>query len=149
MPAFDASSIVHAWDHYPMRQFPSLWVWLGEEFRAGIFKLPQVADDETKQRAPDCHAWLQTAGAQVMPVTQAILDDALRLKTMLGIVTDRDYRSGVDENDLLIIATCMQARVELVSNEGRQAAVPTNLANCKIPAVVRHVGSRRHLPQLP
>ena len=135
MPGFDASSIIHAWDHYPVTQFPKLWEWLGAEFNAGRFTLPEVADDETKQRAPDCHAWLHQHNVELIRITQAILDDAVNIKTMLGIASDRDYRGGVGENDLIIIATCKQVGIELVSNEGRQNALPQNLANCKIPAV--------------
>ena len=133
--AFDASSIIHAWDHYPLAQFPRVWVWLGEEFGAGQFVMSEVADDETKKRAPGCHTWLHHHSLRILPVTQAILDRALQIKAMLGIVSDRDYRGGVGENDLLIIATSVNARIELISNEGRQNALPSNLANCKIPAV--------------
>lgn len=31
MLAFDASSIIHGWDNYPIEQFPGLWAWMGDE----------------------------------------------------------------------------------------------------------------------
>ena len=134
MPAFDTSSIIHAWDHYPLKQFPKVWEWLGEEFKAERFTMPQVAEEETKVRDSDCYTWLHLHKVKILPVTQAILDDALKIKTALGIVNDR-YGAGVGENDLLIIATCMQSRLELVSNESLQHELPKNLAKYKIPAV--------------
>jgi hypothetical protein len=133
--AFDTSSIIHAWDHYPLKQFPGLWKWLGEEFKAGRFVVSVVADDETKQRDADCHAWLHAHNVHVKPMTQAILDDALIIKTSLGISNDRYHVDGVGERDLMIIATCMQDGTELVSNENVQHQLPQNPARYKIPAV--------------
>jgi predicted nucleic acid-binding protein len=133
--AFDASSIVHAWDHYPIGQFPKLWIWLGEEFESARFALPQVANDEIKRRDSNCHSWLHAHSVKIIQVTQAIIEDALEIKGMLGITSERDYRGGVDENDLLIIATCMQSGLELISNEGRQNELPRIAANYKIPSV--------------
>jgi predicted nucleic acid-binding protein len=132
--AFDTSSIIHAWDHYPLKQFPGLWKWLGEESNAGRFVMSAIAYDETKQRDTDCHAWLHQQRVNILAVTQQILEDALQIKKALGIADDR-YKTGVGENDLLIIATCMQGHIELVSNEGVQNQLPKNLANYKIPAV--------------
>lgn len=134
MPAFDTSSIIHAWDHYPLKQFPGLWKWLGEEFKTGRFVMSVIADDETRQRDKDCHAWLHAHCVQTTPITPAILNDALKIKTVLGIVNDR-YMAGVGENDLLIVASCKQSRIELVSNEGVQHDLPQNKARYKIPAV--------------
>jgi hypothetical protein len=134
--AFDTSSIIHAWDHYPLKQFPGLWKWLGDEFRAGRFTMPLIVDDETKRRDGDCHRWLHEHKVKVIPITRVIVADALRIKAALGIVNDR-YGAGVGENDLLIIATCMQGNLELVSNEGVQSDLPKNKAKYKIPAVCR------------
>ncbi len=135
LPAFDASSIIHAWDHYPVNQFPKLWVWLGEQTQAEQFVVPEAVDGEVKDRAPDCHKWLHQHNPKIIPPTPAILADALKLKAMLGIVNDKYNRAGVGENDLIIIATCIQGHLELVSNEGVQTDLPQNLAKCKIPAV--------------
>ena len=135
MQAFDTSSIIHAWDHYPLKQFPALWKWLGEEFKAGRFAMSVIADGETKQRDKDCHAWLHQHALKILPMTQAILDDSRNIKSALGIVNEQYHRAGIGENDLFIIATCMHGHIDLVSNEGMQLELPKNLAKYKIPAV--------------
>ena len=53
---------------------------------------------------------------------------------MLGIVSDK-YGDGVDEGDLLIIATARSARVRLISNGAAQPGRPKIMANYRIPAV--------------
>jgi predicted nucleic acid-binding protein len=135
LPAFDTSSIIHAWDHYPSTQFPKLWAWLGGEFSSGRFVMSKIADDETRKRDANCHKWLNSNGVQILPVTATILNHALQIKGSLGITHDRDYRDGVGENDLIIIGTCMEHAIELVTNENRQNQLPQNRAKYKIPAV--------------
>lgn len=74
-------------------------------------------------------------------MTNDILLDALRIKTVLGIVDDK-YGGGVGENDLLIIATARAYRTALVSDERQQPDLPKLMPNYKIPAVcaMRDVG---------
>ena len=62
------------------------------------------------------------------------MQDAMCIKLLLGIVSD-NYRAGVGENDLLIIATARAQRAELVSEERRQNDLPKERHNYKIPAV--------------
>jgi len=141
LPTFDASSIIHAWDHYPLKQFPRLWEWLGDEFNAQRFTMPEIAEGETKKRDVDCHKWLRQNNVRIIPMSPEILSKALEIKASLGIVHDRDYATnGVGENDILIVATCVTQVLELVSNEGVQRELPRNLRKYKIPAVCRMVG---------
>jgi len=133
--ALDTSSIIHGWDHYPQKQFPKLWTWLGAEFTAGRFVISKIVDDETKYRDGDCHNWLLSNSVQILPVTAEILTHALAIKAKLGIVHERDYKGGVGENDIIIVATCIEHALELVTNEATQTQFPQNPANCKIPAV--------------
>lgn len=108
--------MIHAWDNYPVTQFPGLWDWLAQQIEQGQLLMAQVAVEEVEHKAPECMVWLRDAGLQKQPITQAILLEALRIKTLLGIVEDR-YGGGGDENDLLIIATAKLHGHTLVSNE--------------------------------
>ncbi|WP_374354460.1 DUF4411 family protein [Chitinimonas sp.] len=134
MQEFDASSMIYAWDNYPEAQFPGLWAWFGERINAGLIRMSAVAFDEVDHKVPECSAWLRDANLERLPVSEAILLEAFRIKGLLGIVEDR-FGSGVGENDLLIIATAKIHGHELVTDEKFQAALPRQMANYKIPAV--------------
>lgn len=135
MYSFDASSIIHAWDNYPIEHFPPLWNWLSEQIAAGNFSIPSVAMDEIEGKTPECHIWLKAQGIVVLPLTNAILQQAINIKALLEIAEDDYHSKGVGENDLLIIATAKLAGLTLVSEEGRQFRPPKIKAKYKIPAV--------------
>ncbi|MEQ6349860.1 DUF4411 family protein [Ralstonia pseudosolanacearum] len=134
MRVFDASSIIYAWDNYPIDQFPKLWGWLGECAKNTELAIPRVAFDEVGHVAEECWDWLRDSGVHKIEATNAILQEALSIKKLLGINNDL-YGSGVDENDLIIIATAKSIKRELVSDEARQKDLPKLWKNCKIPAV--------------
>ena len=133
MQAFDASSMIHAWDNYPIGQFPPLWAWMAQRVQGGLIQLSDVALEEVGHKVPECVAWLKDNQVQVIPVSEAILQEALRIKGLLGIEEDR-YGSGVDENDLIIIASAKLRDIELVTNEAVQN-LPAQKRKYKIPAV--------------
>jgi hypothetical protein len=54
MPVFDASSMIYAWDNYPIKQFPPLWNWIARQIERKILVMPRVAFDEVAGKAPDC-----------------------------------------------------------------------------------------------
>jgi len=134
MRVFDASSMIYAWDNYPLSQFPGLWEWMAGQIGAGELVMPNVALAEVAHKAPECAEWLKACDLEVLAINNAILQDAMRIKNLLGIVGDK-YGGGVGENDLLIIATASAHRAELVTDEKWQPALPKKLENCKIPAV--------------
>lgn len=134
MQVFDASSMIYAWDNYPVRQFPGLWQWIASQIEAETLVMPSVAFDEVAHKTPDCGAWLKNLGIRRLEINNAILENALRIKTLLGIAGDAYHSKGVGENDILIIAAARVHRGELVSNEGRQQ-LPDIPKKRKIPAV--------------
>ncbi len=135
MLTFDASSIIHGWDNYPIEQFPGLWAWVGDQVSQAVFILLEVAYDEVERNEPECAAWLKDHGLTRAPVSADILAASLRIKDLLGIVEDQYHQKGVGENDLLIIAHAMIEQIPLVTNEAVQNMLPQNRQTFKIPAV--------------
>lgn len=148
MQVFDASSMIHAWDNYPTAQFPGLWNWMTGRVAQGVIRMSEVAVEEVGHKVPECMTWLKEAGLQKLPVTEAILIEAMRIKNLLEIGED-GYGKGVDENDLIIIATAKIHGVELVTNEGVQAVLPVQKRNYKIPAVCNMDSVKVLLTRLP
>ena len=135
MQVFDASSMIYAWDNYPVRQFPPLWEWMASQIEAKQLVMPSVAFEEVQHKTPDCGEWLKDNNLEQLAISNAILQDAKRIKGLLGIVDDNYHAKGVGENDILIIATARLHRAELVSDEERQPTTPQVPAKRKIPAV--------------
>lgn len=135
MRVFDASSVIYAWDNYPIDQFPPLWDWMASQIEAKELIMPSVAFDEVNHKTPDCGVWLKDNNLEQLAINNAILQDAKRIKGLLGIVDDNYHPKGVGENDILIIATARQHGAELVSDEERQTNLPQVSSKRKIPAV--------------
>ena len=98
--------------------------------------IPKVAFEEVAGKIPECAQWLKEQDIQKIKVTDDIIQEAMRIKDLLKISGD-NYRAGVGENDLLIIATASAHGFELITNEKLQTSLPSNLANRKIPAVCK------------
>lgn len=134
MRVFDASSMIYAWDNYPLQQFPGLWEWMADQIEQRELAMPSVALEEVAHKAPECAEWLKARDLEKIEITNAILQDAYRIKALLGVAGDKYHPKGVDENDLLIIATAASRNVGLVSDESKQK-LPDLPAKRKIPAV--------------
>lgn len=134
MRVFDASSMIYAWDNYPMQQFPGLWKWMAGQIGAGELAIPSVALEEVAHKAPECAEWGKACDIEKIEITNAILQDAYQIKALLGIAGDKYHPKGVDENDLLIIAAAANRIADLVSDESKQK-LPDIPAKRKIPAV--------------
>ena len=128
--------MLHAWDNYPEAHFPSFWNWISTEIANNRIGMSVVAFAEVGHMAPDCHTWLNNCGLQALAVTNDILQEANNIKNLLGIVNDNYHADGVDENDLVIIATAKVNGFELVSEENQPTA-PQNRRRSKIPTVCR------------
>jgi hypothetical protein len=61
MQVFDASSIIYAWDNYPLQQFPGLWEWVAERINETTIMMPSIALGEVQVNSPDCWQWLRDA----------------------------------------------------------------------------------------
>jgi hypothetical protein len=135
MRVIDASSLLHAWDEYPIENFPKLWEWLETEIIEKKIVLSRVAIEEVDHISPDCRAWLGNINNfAAIEIDNAIATHAIAINTALGIQNDQ-YGTGVDYNDVIIIATAKSLSYELISNESRQPALPPNRKRYKIPAV--------------
>lgn len=135
MQVFDASSMIYAWDNYPIKQFPGLWEWMAKQISKHELLIPSVAFEEVLHKAPDCGEWLKAQAIKRLAMSNMILKDALRIKDLLGIADDQYHPKGVGENDILIIATARAHQAELVSDERRQTGLPQAPSKRKIPAV--------------
>ena len=81
-----------------------------------------------------CCQWLRDVDVQTHDIDNAILQESLRIKNLLGVEGDR-YGAGVGENDILIIATASLRGKELVTDEAWQPNLPLDRLKYKIPAV--------------
>ena len=135
MRVLDASSALHAWDNYPIENLPTIWSWLESELSAGGIVVPRVALDEIGHISPECRQWLHDIGAfNPVEVDNVIASNAMLINGELGVQNDQ-YGTGVDANDVIIIATAMARGFPLISNESRQPTLPSNKKKYKIPAV--------------
>lgn len=137
MHAFDASSMIYAWDNYPIDQFPGVWTWFSREISDRHITISTVAMEEVKNKTPDCGTWLDANQIYQTAINNAILVEALRIKAIIGIINDHYHSKGVGENDILIIASAKLQGAELVSDEERQPIPPTEPRKQKIPAVCK------------
>jgi len=116
MQVLDASSIIHAWDNYPINQFPGLWEWIAGQIEEGELTISEVAFDEVNAKEPECADWLKECEIEKIRI----------------------------ENDILIIATASVLGVGLISDERQQPQVLQNLSKSKIPKVCQMEGVGVH-----
>lgn len=132
---FDASGIIHAWDEYPIANFPKFWEWIEKQVKANACSISQVALEEVEHKYEDCAKWLKDKGIRRVGLTNEILLEADKIKELLEI-DEESYGSGVDEKDLLIIASAKLESDVLLTQEARQVIDPNRKKkNFKIPAV--------------
>ena len=72
MQVFDASSMLYAWDNYPVRQFPGLWDWLATQIEENAFVIPSVAFEEIAAKTHECGDWLKDKRVKKLQITEEI-----------------------------------------------------------------------------
>ncbi len=135
MVAFDASSMIHAWDNYPLENFPPFWEWFAIEIASKHIVMSKIAFEEVEKKMPDCGRWLKDNGIERIKVSNEILSTAAKIKHLLGITDDNYHPKGVGEKDILIVATSKVNNLQLISNERRQFNLPDIPSKYKIPFV--------------
>ncbi|MBU1412682.1 DUF4411 family protein [Myxococcota bacterium] len=135
MRLVDASSMLAAWDTYPIQQFPRLWTWMAGLVADQELVLSEANVAEVGHKSEECASWLREHDCRQLDVSDGILQEAMRIKGLLGIVDDKYSKKGVDENDLICIATARFHGLALISDEALQLTPPANPANSKIPRV--------------
>ena len=73
------------WDNYPPLQFPTLWKWIAIQIKQEVIVMPSVAFDEVAEKMPDCSLWLKKNHLRQLDISNAIIQDANRIKKLLGI----------------------------------------------------------------
>lgn len=131
---FDASGIIHAWDEYPLHKFPPFWAWIELRVRNGECRISEEAFREVEHKYPECATWLKERDIQRIPLNDEILRQANEIKDLLEI-EEEEFGSGVDENDLFVIATAKIEAETILTTEARQNNLPQKMKNYKIPAV--------------
>jgi len=136
LPLFDASAVIDLWENYPIAQFPSVWDWFQREVAEQNVVTADVAYEEIGHKSPECKKVLQEFGVVRHGVGSNEVQHALAIKAEFGIQDDQ-YSSGVDENDIFIIAVAKSRGLELVTNEALQPRLPESRTKYRIPAVCR------------
>ncbi len=140
MHVLDASSIIHAWDNYPIEQFPGLWGWLKVETQSHQLAIPTVALEEVGHKYPECAQWLIDKAIKRLPMERDVVLAALHIKQLVGIAGDKYNPKWVDENDIFIIATAQFYGGVLITNESRQFGKQSDSTKRKIPAACQMRG---------
>ena len=135
MYCFDTSSILHAWANYPEEQFPSVWRWMEKQIKAGEFLIPEIVRDEAQDE--DVLDWFVGKRLPTVAIPDKILNVAQSIKGGLGIKNDDYSQRGVNNNDVIIIATAKVYGCAIVTEEGVQQQLPPKRKQYKMPAVCR------------
>ena len=151
---FDASSIIHAWDEYPIQQFPRLWEWLAEQVEKQEIIFSILAWGETVHKYPDCAKYLTPYQPVLVTPDDSILTKMKGIQHSLGIFDGKYHEKGVDESDISSIAIAWVKGLSVVTNESLQGNLPANIKKYKIPAVcdmrpvrVKHCSFREYFVQ--
>lgn len=134
----DASSAIHAWQHYPIEQFPKLWDWLAKQINQKEIQSIKKIMDEIEHKEELCYKWLKDKNTETIETDDEIAQEALSIMKRLNITDTHNNAPGVNFNDVLLIAAAKKMEKSVISNEAVQNISPTSKGkNYKIPLVCR------------
>lgn len=140
----DASTLIDIWFRFPkeLKVFGPLWEQIEELVSTGVLVVTRRNFEEVKHKGQEIHDHFKSLGIKILTPTQQILQHALNIQEKLGIADaeiKNNRREGVDEGDLLCIATAKCNGIILVTEEKRQPVIDGNkgpsLTKYKIPRV--------------
>ena len=54
-----SSSMIYAWDNYPINQFPGIWEWMTTQVEEQTLVMLNIAFEEVANKTPECGKWLE------------------------------------------------------------------------------------------
>ena len=135
----DASTLIHAWQHYPIKNFGPLWQWIEGLISSQKVRVTPENLEEVKHKEPNCYDWLKDKNITTVKTGNDIVQEAWRIASELGIKDDKYSPKGVDYNDLILISAALNTECDLITNEALQRDRPKIKANYKIPLVCREI----------
>lgn len=140
----DASTLIDIWLRFPreLKVFDSLWEQIESLVLTKKILVTKRNFEEVKHKSEDAFKFFKSLGIDVLTPNQQILLTSSDIQKQLGI-TDAEIknnlRDGVDEGDLMCIATAKCNSMVLVTEEKRQPTYSGNkepsLKKYKIPKV--------------
>ena len=134
----DTSSLIHAWDNYPIKQFKPFWLWMEKQFlEKDVATIPEVIGEI--KTSPEFLGWVKPKIHQI-EISQDMLSKQEQIEKQLEI-TNGNYstQGGVNGVDILLIAAASNVNCSLIANEGKQETPPAKKLNYKIPLVCRTI----------
>lgn len=100
--------------------------------------MSEVALEEVGAVCPECADWLVNQNIKNIHINERIIKTSKDIANLFGLKDHKFNGSGVDENDIFIIATAKVVGKGLISNEAEQPSPPKEIRNSKIPLVCKH-----------
>ena len=141
MVMFDTSSLIHAWNVYPQKQFPKFWEWLFHNIKNQDIIFSQIVKQELKTE--ELVEYIKEAKPKFITPNNEIIQTAKEIKKFLDL-KDGEKGNGVGEEDIFIMATALVQKLNLVTNEAIQREKDARKRNYKIPrAFLEFQGSKK------
>ena len=134
--------MIHLWENYPIHAeyFDQFWDWIKTKIKDKEYCISKTISNEVSKKHSECYKWFKEKNILIHEdENKQILKQAMGIKASLGIKDDHySTKGGVNEKDILIIATAKNYNLQLVTEEARQTDAPSReKKNYKIPLVCK------------